>query len=166
MGKRERTRARKLKKQNKRRRKGPSSSTASSQKQQQKKQQHYLPTERTLTVGDGDFSFSAALASHRGTGSGLVATSFDSRKTVLAKYKAAESSIARLKAAGAAVEHSVESDLVQPFEGHTCEAFSDRFIGHICKVSVPPESLARLRAPWQVRLKLGRATGSASVKTE
>ena len=66
----------------------------------------------------------------------------------------------------ATVEHSVESDLVQPFEGHTCEAFSDRFIGHICKVSVPPESLARLRAPWQVRLKLGRATGSASVKTE
>jgi 25S rRNA (uracil2634-N3)-methyltransferase len=65
--------------------------------------------ERVLLVGEGDFSFAAALATLYG-GSNIVASSLDSRRIVLEKYvDDAATALAGLKAAGARVLHDVNA---------------------------------------------------------
>lgn len=56
-----------------------------------------------------DFSFSQGLASHRGTGAGVVATSFDSESRVKSKYPNAAECIAAVRRAGGLVLHSVDA---------------------------------------------------------
>lgn len=46
----------------------------------------YTAEDSILLVGDGDFSFARGLVRHRSTGEKLIATSFDSKATVLHKY--------------------------------------------------------------------------------
>ncbi|CAK0815792.1 unnamed protein product, partial [Prorocentrum cordatum] len=61
------------------------------------------PECRTLTVGDGDLAFSAALADSWGhaRARGLVATVYDLDTEVAKKYAAAPGRISRLREAGA-----------------------------------------------------------------
>lgn len=70
----------------------------------------YSKEHSVLICGDGDFSFTRGVIRHRGTGLGVVATSFDSRKTVLKKYPRAKSWLPQLDEDGAQVL-GVESSL-------------------------------------------------------
>ena len=71
---------------------------------------------RVLTLGDGDFSFSADLMEICSAGTGprleLIATGFDSAATLKARYPAAATHLARLVSRGASVRH--DTDATQP----------------------------------------------------
>eukprot|EP00802_Teleaulax_amphioxeia_P005908 Tamp_05912.p1 GENE.Tamp_05912~~Tamp_05912.p1 ORF type:complete len:437 (+),score=53.14 Tamp_05912:264-1574(+) len=65
---------------------------------------------RMLIVGDGDFSFARALAKVSGSPSDLIATSLDSRESLLAKYgRQAGNNVQWLAAQGCRVEHGVDA---------------------------------------------------------
>ncbi|KAG8049864.1 hypothetical protein GUJ93_ZPchr0009g1311 [Zizania palustris] len=70
---------------------------------------HYSSVQSILTVGDGDFSFSRALATAFGSGDNLVATSLDTYEDLRIKYSKAESNITELKRMGATVLHGVNA---------------------------------------------------------
>ncbi|RCV12142.1 hypothetical protein SETIT_2G245700v2 [Setaria italica] len=70
---------------------------------------HYSSTQDILLVGDGDFSFSLALATAFGSGANLVATSLDTYETLKSKYSKAESNITNLKRLSATVLHGVDT---------------------------------------------------------
>ncbi|KAJ0395740.1 hypothetical protein P43SY_004271 [Pythium insidiosum] len=74
----------------------------------------YALADPTLVLGDGDFSFSRGLATHRGGGRNLVATSFDSERTVRSKYSNATECIQAVVQAGGHVLH----DAVVQAGGH------------------------------------------------
>ena len=57
----------------------------------------FLPTDRILLVGEGDFSFSVSLLKTQGCAS-LVATSFDDRSTLSSKYPQSDAHIQLLEA--------------------------------------------------------------------
>lgn len=120
MGKRERVRARQLKKKmasGKLRRGAQFKKLARQQKRNEKrsapkftKPLKYDPEHRILIVGDGDFSFTAGLVAHRGgAGRGIVATSYDSEKLLKQKYAAAPQNILRACAAGVSVQHGIDA---------------------------------------------------------
>ncbi|CAM0951892.1 unnamed protein product [Alopecurus aequalis] len=69
----------------------------------------YSSTHSILLVGEGDFSFSLALATGFGSGGNLVATSLDSYDTLKKRYKQAESNLAQLKKMGAVILHGVDA---------------------------------------------------------
>ncbi|WVZ65331.1 hypothetical protein U9M48_014712 [Paspalum notatum var. saurae] len=69
---------------------------------------HYSSLQSILIVGDGDFSFSLALATAFGSGENLVATSLDTYDDLKRKYSKAESNIMELKRLGATVIHGVD----------------------------------------------------------
>ncbi|KAF0913834.1 hypothetical protein E2562_024919 [Oryza meyeriana var. granulata] len=70
---------------------------------------HYSSIQSILTVGDGEFSFSLALATAFGSGENLVATSLDTLEDLRGKYSKAESNIMELKRMGATVLHGVDA---------------------------------------------------------
>ncbi|KAM0927107.1 hypothetical protein ACQ4PT_003209 [Festuca glaucescens] len=70
---------------------------------------HYSSAQSILIVGDGDFSFSLALATAFGSGENLVATSLDSYGALTSKYGKAESNVTELKRLGATVLHGVDA---------------------------------------------------------
>ncbi|CAM0951907.1 unnamed protein product [Alopecurus aequalis] len=69
---------------------------------------HYSSEQSILTVGDGDFSFSLALAAAFGSGKNLVATSLDSYEELNSKYNHAASNVKELERLGATVLHGVD----------------------------------------------------------
>lgn len=74
----------------------------------------YKNTHRTLVVGDGDFSFSRGLVKHvGGKADKLVATSYDSFREVVQKYKTSKENIAVIKAAHATVVHDIDAGNLQ-----------------------------------------------------
>ncbi|CAM0951898.1 unnamed protein product [Alopecurus aequalis] len=70
---------------------------------------HYSSAQSILIVGDGDFSFSLALATAFGSGENLVATSLDSYGDLTRKYGRAETNVTELKRLGATVLHGVDA---------------------------------------------------------
>ncbi|GJM98490.1 hypothetical protein PR202_ga15509 [Eleusine coracana subsp. coracana] len=69
---------------------------------------HYSSMQSILLVGDGDFSFSLALATAFHSGANLVATSLDTYEDLKAKYSKVESNIAELKRLGTRILHGVD----------------------------------------------------------
>uniref|UniRef100_A0ACD5YE46 Uncharacterized protein n=1 Tax=Avena sativa TaxID=4498 RepID=A0ACD5YE46_AVESA len=69
---------------------------------------HYSSAQRILVVGDGDLSFSLALATAFGSAENLVATSLDSYDYLQIVYSEAKSNITELKTLGATVLHHVD----------------------------------------------------------
>uniref|UniRef100_M4BFN6 25S rRNA (uridine-N(3))-methyltransferase BMT5-like domain-containing protein n=1 Tax=Hyaloperonospora arabidopsidis (strain Emoy2) TaxID=559515 RepID=M4BFN6_HYAAE len=104
-----------LKSSQKRRASGPSSSDSSRCLKRQRHElqptpiQIYAPKDTVLIVGDGDFSFSRGLVKHRGTGLGIIATSFDSDSQVCAKYSNAHECIAAVQSSLGLVLHDVDA---------------------------------------------------------
>ncbi|TDH70977.1 uncharacterized protein CCR75_005100 [Bremia lactucae] len=69
----------------------------------------YAPEDTVLVLGDGDFSFSRGLVKHRGTGRGVLATSFDSESSVKRKYSNALECIAAVRSSHGLVIHDVDA---------------------------------------------------------
>lgn len=69
----------------------------------------YAAQDEVLVLGDGDFSFSRGLVKHRGTGRGVIATSFDSESQVRSKYPNAEECINAVRSAHGLVLHDVDA---------------------------------------------------------
>ncbi|RCV12144.1 hypothetical protein SETIT_2G245900v2 [Setaria italica] len=76
----------------------------------------YSSTQSILLVGEGNFSFSLALATAFGSGANLVATSLDTDEALKKMYSRAESNIMNLKRLGATVLHGID---VQKMKFHT-----------------------------------------------
>ena len=153
MGKRERIRARQLKKKalsGKGRRGGGGAQLQKLRRQQKRIQKRSAPTFsnplrypnpdcRILVLGDGDFSFTVGLVAHVNNGkakqpkstrrdgrrkggtqnakhqklvSNIVATGFDTEKTVLSKYETAKQNIAKARAKGVVVVHGIDATLL------------------------------------------------------
>ncbi|KAM0867131.1 hypothetical protein ACQ4PT_042192 [Festuca glaucescens] len=74
---------------------------------------HYSSAQSILVVGDGDMSFSLALAAAFGSGENLVATSLDSYDTLTSKYGKAESNVTELERLGATVFHGVDAKMMK-----------------------------------------------------
>ncbi|OWZ19148.1 hypothetical protein PHMEG_0006643 [Phytophthora megakarya] len=89
------------------------SNAANVKRQRQDKQeastQVYAADDTVLVLGDGDFSFSRGLVKHRGTGRGVLATSFDSESKVRSKYPNAQECIAAVRSAHGLVLHDVDA---------------------------------------------------------
>eukprot|EP01018_Ginkgo_biloba_P025483 Gb_17756 [translate_table: standard] len=70
---------------------------------------HYSTFHKILLVGEGDFSFSSALANAFGCACNMVATSLDSEAKVIRLYKSARITLWNLKRRGAIVLHGVDA---------------------------------------------------------
>ncbi|CAM0951910.1 unnamed protein product [Alopecurus aequalis] len=70
---------------------------------------HYSSEQSILIVGDGDFSFSLALATAFGSAENLVATSLDSYGALICKHHQAGSNVRELKRMGATILHDVDA---------------------------------------------------------
>uniref|UniRef100_A0A0D9XEW0 25S rRNA (uridine-N(3))-methyltransferase BMT5-like domain-containing protein n=1 Tax=Leersia perrieri TaxID=77586 RepID=A0A0D9XEW0_9ORYZ len=70
---------------------------------------HYSSTQSILVVGDGDFSFSRALAIAFCSAENLVSTSLDTYEALKSKYAKAESNIMVLNMMGATTLHGVDA---------------------------------------------------------
>jgi 25S rRNA (uracil2634-N3)-methyltransferase len=69
----------------------------------------YSQTHRILLLGEGDFSFAAALALLWGDASFMVATAFDDEAATLSKYATASDNIETLRSLGASVAFGVDA---------------------------------------------------------
>ncbi|KAK2882593.1 hypothetical protein FQN49_000205 [Arthroderma sp. PD_2] len=68
------------------------------QQQQNKPQIPFLPSDRILLIGEGDFSFALSLATHHKCRKRLMATSYDSEEKILEKYPNVKGHIKQLEA--------------------------------------------------------------------
>ncbi|CAI8594930.1 unnamed protein product [Vicia faba] len=69
---------------------------------------HYSSFHNILLVGEGDFSFSLSLARAFGSAVNMVATSLDSRESLVLKYGSASSNLNELEALGCTILHNVD----------------------------------------------------------
>uniref|UniRef100_A0A8R7UJY7 25S rRNA (uridine-N(3))-methyltransferase BMT5-like domain-containing protein n=1 Tax=Triticum urartu TaxID=4572 RepID=A0A8R7UJY7_TRIUA len=88
---------------------------------------HYSSMQSILVVGDGDFSFSLALATAFGSGEHIVATSLDSYDTLKKKYGNAEANITELKRLDCTVLHGVDAKLMKLYPSLKMRRF-DRIV--------------------------------------
>ncbi|KAL6198834.1 hypothetical protein ACLB2K_028622 [Fragaria x ananassa] len=76
---------------------------------QEKRVVHYSSKQKILLVGEGNFSFASCLAKGFGSAKNMVATSLDSRESVLAKYSnAAPRNLTELEDRGCVILHEVD----------------------------------------------------------
>ncbi|CAL9016535.1 unnamed protein product [Prunus brigantina] len=74
----------------------------------EKKIKHYSSYQKILLAGEGDFSFSVCLARAFGLAINMVATSLDSRESLILNYSKAMSNVKELEARGCKVLHEVD----------------------------------------------------------
>jgi len=74
---------------------------------------HYSNSHKILLVGEGDFSFSLALANAFGSAENMVPTSLDSREKVLQLYDSAHKTLSNLERLGATVLHGVDATTME-----------------------------------------------------
>jgi len=86
----------------------------------------YSHHHRILTIGDGNLSFSLALASELG-GAKITATTFDTRDAVVTKYPEGDGVIRTLRSLGARVFHGVDGTKLEEF-GNTVAGPFDRIV--------------------------------------
>ncbi|XP_021816997.1 uncharacterized protein At4g26485-like isoform X2 [Prunus avium] len=69
---------------------------------------HYSSSQKILLVSEGNFSFAACLAKEFGSAVNMVATSFDSKESLMQKYSNVKSTLNELKGKGCTVLHEVD----------------------------------------------------------
>ncbi|XP_004308245.1 PREDICTED: uncharacterized protein At4g26485-like [Fragaria vesca subsp. vesca] len=75
----------------------------------EKRIMHYRSNQKILLVGEGNFSFAACLAKRFGSAKNMVATSLDSKESVICKYStAASSNLKELEDLGCVLLHEVD----------------------------------------------------------
>lgn len=67
---------------------------------------------KVLTIGDGDFSFSLALARII-SGTGLTATSYESKETLIQVYPLIEATMNELESLGVSLHYQVDATRIQ-----------------------------------------------------
>ncbi|KAH9323303.1 hypothetical protein KI387_017942 [Taxus chinensis] len=75
----------------------------------EKKIKHYSNFHQILLVGEGDFSFSLALANAFGSAENMVPTSLDSREKVISSYENGQKNLQLLERFGAMALHGVDA---------------------------------------------------------
>ncbi|CAK7323946.1 unnamed protein product [Dovyalis caffra] len=70
---------------------------------------HYSSSQKILLVGEGDFSFAACLGQNFGSAVNMVATSLDSKVSLVAKYSRAAENLKKLKDFGCTILHEVDA---------------------------------------------------------
>ncbi|CAI8594934.1 unnamed protein product [Vicia faba] len=75
---------------------------------EEKRIMHYCSSDKILLVGEGDFSFSLSLARAFGSAVNMVATSLDSRESLVLKYGSASSNLSELEVLGCTIFHNVD----------------------------------------------------------
>ncbi|TKY57340.1 hypothetical protein E2542_SST21787 [Spatholobus suberectus] len=78
-------------------------------KMEEKKIMHYSSHQKILLVGEGDFSFSLSLAKAFGSASNMVATSLDSKESLIGKYSRASTNLSELENLGCTIVHEVDA---------------------------------------------------------
>ncbi|KAJ1392495.1 hypothetical protein SESBI_35728 [Sesbania bispinosa] len=71
---------------------------------------HYSSNHKILLVGEGDFSFALCLAKAFGSASNMIATSLDSKETLLRNYARASTNLNELENLGCTIVHEVDAD--------------------------------------------------------
>eukprot|EP01063_Lacrimia_lanifica_P040431 TRINITY_DN9152_c0_g1_i1.p1 TRINITY_DN9152_c0_g1~~TRINITY_DN9152_c0_g1_i1.p1 ORF type:complete len:340 (+),score=127.51 TRINITY_DN9152_c0_g1_i1:86-1105(+) len=94
----------------------------------QAQQQLYPEDTRLLLVGEGDFSFTAALAKLRGHGGGIISTSYDTSEQLSKKYPWVSKQLEACEEAGVVVVHGVDATALE-----NCDAINgtDGTLDHI-----------------------------------
>ncbi|XP_004308252.1 PREDICTED: uncharacterized protein At4g26485-like [Fragaria vesca subsp. vesca] len=88
--------------------------THSEKTKQEKRVAHYSSKRKILLVGEGNFSFASCLAKGFGSAKNMVATSLDSRESVLAKYSnAAPRNLTELEDMGCVILHEVDVHIMR-----------------------------------------------------
>ncbi|CAK4231600.1 unnamed protein product [Aphanomyces euteiches] len=95
------------------------------------------PSNKVLTLGDGNFSFSLALLKYLTDTSQLVATSHESRDTVVETYPDSETILSRLHDAGATVHHGIDATDAAAMKAAFNGATFDRVIWNFPCVRMP-----------------------------
>ncbi|XP_058725460.1 uncharacterized protein At4g26485-like [Vicia villosa] len=75
---------------------------------EEKRIMHYRSSHIILLVGEGDFSFSLSLARAFGSATKMVATSLDSRESLVLQYGSASSNLRELEVLGCTILHNVD----------------------------------------------------------
>lgn len=70
---------------------------------------HYSNHHKILLVGEGDFSFALSLANSFGSASNIVATSRDSKGSLIMKYSRASTNLEELEKFGCSIVHEVDA---------------------------------------------------------
>ncbi|XP_061342203.1 uncharacterized protein At4g26485-like [Gastrolobium bilobum] len=78
----------------------------------EKKIKHYSNYHKTLLVGEGDFSFALCLANAFGSASNMVATSLDSKESLIRNYSRASTNLNELENLGCTVVHEVDAHIM------------------------------------------------------
>jgi hypothetical protein len=87
----------------------------------------YTSGMRVLTIGDGDFSFSLAIA-RISTGKGLVATSYESRETLREVYPGIQETLSELESLGAKIHFNVDATNIQATVASATTVKFDRIV--------------------------------------
>jgi hypothetical protein len=87
----------------------------------------YTSDMRVLTIGDGDFSFSLAIA-RMSTGKNLVATSYESRETLCEVYPGIQETLSELESLGAKIHFNVDATNIQATVASTTTVKFDRIV--------------------------------------
>ncbi|GLJ08339.1 hypothetical protein SUGI_0086720 [Cryptomeria japonica] len=93
----------------------------------ERKLMHYSSLQTILLVGEGNFSFSSALATSFKSAKNIVASSFDSKDKILKVYDTARSSIENLESRKALVLYKVDATRLHEIEDLSARKF-DRIV--------------------------------------
>ncbi|GLJ08338.1 hypothetical protein SUGI_0086710 [Cryptomeria japonica] len=88
---------------------------------------HYSSLQSILLVGEGNFSFSSALATAFKSAKNIVASTFDSKAKVMRVYDTARNSVGNLKSRGASVLYKVDAARLHEIEDLSARTF-DRIV--------------------------------------
>ncbi|XP_057725595.1 uncharacterized protein At4g26485-like [Arachis stenosperma] len=77
-----------------------------------KRIKHYKSCHQILLVGEGDFSFALSLATAFGSASNIVATSLDSKESLVRNYSRASKNLDELKNLGCTLVHEVDGHIM------------------------------------------------------
>ncbi|MED6218331.1 hypothetical protein PIB30_025908 [Stylosanthes scabra] len=79
---------------------------------EEKRIKHYSSCQQILLVGEGDFSFALCLAKAFGSASNIVATSLDSKESLVRKYHGVSTNLEELEKLGCTLVHEVDCHIM------------------------------------------------------
>ncbi|XP_044378809.1 heavy metal-associated isoprenylated plant protein 41 [Triticum aestivum] len=109
---------------------------------------HYSSIQTILLVGEGDLSFSRAIAAGFGSGANLVVTSLEDYDSLTDKYPEAKSNLAELEKLGAVILHGVDAHTMRLHPDLKLKRFDRILLEHQKVVKAFFESAGHLLRPY------------------